>query len=132
MKPFNLEEALAGKPVVTRDGRKLLEIVALKNKNVIFSVFGLIEGNGNSSTFTREGRYFLESKTNGDLFMEEESIIRYMNVYNSRVGQDYESLEMAKLIKTKSGIGAIGILEITITGNQITAKQVYTYEYKIE
>lgn len=26
MKPFNLEEALAGKPVVTRDGRDVKEL----------------------------------------------------------------------------------------------------------
>jgi hypothetical protein len=31
MKPFDLEKALAGQPVVTRDGRKVLELHLYKN-----------------------------------------------------------------------------------------------------
>lgn len=34
MKQFNLEDALAGKPVVTRDGRKVIEIVAFKDRTI--------------------------------------------------------------------------------------------------
>ena len=42
MKPFDLEKALAGDPVVTRDGRKVTEIVRMKTAreedSVIFVV----------------------------------------------------------------------------------------------
>lgn len=38
MKPFNLEEAKAGKPVCTRDGRRV-EIISFENPNSVLSYF---------------------------------------------------------------------------------------------
>ena len=43
MKPFNLEQALSGKPVVTRDGRKVLEIYHFKTAAQPFTVRAVID-----------------------------------------------------------------------------------------
>ena len=42
MKAFNLEEALAGKPVITRDGKKVVEIIhlsSMRNERNVLAVF---------------------------------------------------------------------------------------------
>jgi len=71
MKPFNLEEALNGKPVITRDGLKVKEVYLFKNRKSRYCLACLIEDD-DIETFTKEGEYF-KGKTNIlDLFMEEE------------------------------------------------------------
>ena len=45
LKPFNLEKALAGDPVVTRDGKKVTEIVRLKTvDNIHCNIIGVVDG----------------------------------------------------------------------------------------
>lgn len=74
MKPFNLEQALKGKPVVTRDGRKI-ERVWLDNENKDYPVFAMVPFLGNPNeivqrTFTKDGRYYNDGNLAGhDLFM---------------------------------------------------------------
>jgi len=71
MKPFNLEEALNGKPVITRDGLKVKELYLFKNRKSRYCLACLIEDD-DIETFTKEGEYF-KGKTNIlDLFMAEE------------------------------------------------------------
>lgn len=43
LKPFNLERALAGDPVVTRDGFSVIEIIKLKS-NITAPVLCVVEG----------------------------------------------------------------------------------------
>ena len=43
-KPFNLEAALAGEPVETRDGRKVTEIYHLKTCRERFTVVAVVDG----------------------------------------------------------------------------------------
>lgn len=71
MKPFNLERALSGDPVVTRDGRKVAQIVAFKNilenyQSVVAVVDGIIH------RYMSNGRFFKTNETLVDLFMAEE------------------------------------------------------------
>ena len=80
MKPFNLEEALAGKPVVTRDGLKVTEIYHFKTGTSAYSVHACIDGR--IKEYTQRGTYY--EKLNGsdfDLFMEEPIIEGWVNVY---------------------------------------------------
>ena len=68
MKPFNLEQAKAGLPLVTRGGRNVLEIVFL-NAEVAFPILALIEHDKDSKTFTNGGGYSPAGEGVNDLFM---------------------------------------------------------------
>jgi hypothetical protein len=72
MKPFNLEEAKAGKPVCTRTGLPV-RIICFDYLDDHYNLIGLIritENDENISVFTSEGMYFMGSEENEyDLFM---------------------------------------------------------------
>jgi hypothetical protein len=72
MKPFNLEEAKAGKPVCTRTGLPV-RIICFDRLDNQYNLIGLIqitENNEDMIIFTLEGKYFMDSEENEyDLFM---------------------------------------------------------------
>lgn len=71
MKPFNLSEALAGKPVVTRDGHKVLKITNLETD--IYPVVAKVELHSQPICYTSKGFYTrTEIENDLDLFMYEE------------------------------------------------------------
>lgn len=61
MKPFNLEEALAGKPVVTLTGIPA-RIICHDRDDPLYPLVALIKGNGavvdSIVTYTKEGKEF--------------------------------------------------------------------------
>jgi hypothetical protein len=75
MKPFNLSEALEGKPVVTRDGRKVLKVVYFeKLSEDDQSVLAHIEGQHEIDCFNVDGTYYnKEEQVQEDLFMKEDT-----------------------------------------------------------
>jgi len=81
LKPFDLEKALAGEPVVTRDGRTVQEVIAFKTPSSKYPVMVLIEGAITGRG--RNGRFFMNSDTphSGDLFMLGKETIVYVNLY---------------------------------------------------
>ena len=81
MKPFNLEEALAGKPVVTRDGRKVTELYLFKTAGTNYSLHVCI--NKSLESYTQEGKFYnTDRESIHDLFMEEPIIERWVNIYH--------------------------------------------------
>ncbi len=79
-KPFDLEEALAGKPVVTRSGQKVTEIVSFKTEGLTYPIRAII-GNG-CLGFTKEGMFDTGgSVSDMDLFMKVETKTVWFNVY---------------------------------------------------
>ena len=82
MKPFNLKDALAGKPVITRRGEKVLEIHCFNGTSKDgYKLAALVEGRTDLLFFTADGRYSSgESNTNSDLVMAP-APPRYKNVY---------------------------------------------------
>ena len=79
MKPFDLTKALAGDPVVTRDGRPVTEIHLFKTAaraNVIGAVV-----NGAICTFRECGRYYSDSESCFDLFMAPKKRTVWVNLY---------------------------------------------------
>ena len=71
MKPFNLEQALKGKPVVTRDGRRVKN-VKIDSPGEIITAELVLHGSGNKATltFTIEGQYYGDNTEDAkDLFM---------------------------------------------------------------
>lgn len=79
MKPFNLQEALAGKPVVTRDGRKVTEIYHFKTGTSVYSVHACIDGC--IREYTQRGTYYETGNgSDFDLFMEEPVVEGWVNI----------------------------------------------------
>lgn len=76
MKPFNLEQALAGKPVVTRDGREVTELHLFKtvDKYPLLAVIG-----ENSFGYYRDG-CFDNTESPLDLLMAPEKVTKWFNV----------------------------------------------------
>lgn len=78
MKPFNLEEAKAGKPVCTRDGRRV-EILSFDNQCLDYPILARIFSNNtkyNDLVFNKERYFFDENKEfRADLMMVEDEII---------------------------------------------------------
>lgn len=84
MKPFNLQEALEGKPIVTRDGRKVLDFHYFKdiNSDENYCICAVIENEASIYTFAIDGRFmFIRGQNPQDLFMYEEPKTYYANVY---------------------------------------------------
>lgn len=75
MKPFNLEEAKAGKPVCTRDGRRV-EIVSFENPNNSYPILAKVffgKDDYEEFTFTESGTFFVAGKeSEADLMMTED------------------------------------------------------------
>lgn len=90
MKPFDLERALAGDPVVTRDGRHC-EVVGLWKEGGSYS---LIVGIGEFLTrFTVSGMRYLAGTSPSDLFMAPKKRTVWVNLYpgKDKYGFWYES-----------------------------------------
>jgi|ERR1039458_2647096 hypothetical protein len=57
MKPFNRNEAITlGKPVVTRNGKKVLQLHEF-DADINFPITGLMEGEQVPQTWTKDGRF---------------------------------------------------------------------------
>jgi hypothetical protein len=80
--PFNLERALAGEPVITRDGRQVKRLTQISTSTKIHSILAWI--GKEYYLFDNKGKHdMLESN---DLFMVSEVMEGWFNVY-SRSGR---------------------------------------------
>ena len=115
-KPFNLEEALNGAKVVTRDGLEVKELTKFEGL-----VGGPIAGvmGGVLNTWTEQGKYYKDKESNSDLFLAAEPQRVYVNVYylNGKLlisACQYNSLPAAKLyISDDVDMKYIKTIEIT-------------------
>ena len=86
MKPFNLEEAKAGKPVCTRDGRKV-RILCTDLAETIFPIVAAVTcDNGREDIFRHKtcGSHYLSGTSSVDLFMVADKHEGWVNIY--RIG----------------------------------------------
>jgi hypothetical protein len=100
MKEFNLEEALAGKPVLCRNGELVTQIVEFKNTSAIHSLAGLCDDM--IKTWTIDGNYFSKGTSfpsDWDLFMAPEKKSIWVNVYTLTNGD----IMIGCSYKTKKG-----------------------------
>ena len=82
LKPFDLEKALAGEPVVTRNGFKVIEINCFE-QNTDYPVRVLFE-NGGTNTYTKNGKVYTGNNDNGfDLFMAPKTKTMWYCVYET-------------------------------------------------
>lgn len=94
MKPFDIEQAKAGKPVQTRDGNDV-EIVRfdLRGEYPILAVIKYLKADS-AITFTESGKLFKDDDSYHDLFMKSEikegwiAILKdkkyYFNIYTTK------------------------------------------------
>jgi len=85
LKPFDLEKALAGEPVVTRNGLKVIEINCFQQKTD-YPVRALFES-GSTNAYTKNGKVYLEGDDNNyDLFMAPKTKTMWYCVFKDRSG----------------------------------------------
>lgn len=92
MKPFNLEEALAGKPVVTRDGNAV-EILAHGLNNPDYTIAAIIKyesGMERTLSYGSKGEFLIGVKSSNDLMMKavtrRDTVTLYKNEYTGQRG----------------------------------------------
>lgn len=84
MKPFNLQQALAGKPVVTRDGRPVPRLAHFPELRLV-QVF--IQGHPSVISFNEDGSYLTDSvASEHDLFMASEKKTVWVNFRKAEPG----------------------------------------------
>lgn len=110
MKPFDLQKALAGDPVVTRDGRKVTEVVHMKtareNESIVFVASGLCYAthlNGIIDTFDSANDLFMAPK----IVKKEGWINIYKDSYSAN--RIYPSKEEADFFQDQERVSCIKI-----------------------
>lgn len=81
MKPFDLEAAKRGDPIVTRDGRKVTFVGHIPEAGPTFRVLAFIEGNDRATTYYECGAYTKINQTSIDLFMGTRKRTVYVNLW---------------------------------------------------
>lgn len=105
MKPFDLQAALAGAPVVTKTGIKVLAIAHLPQASLSFMrVYAVLEGlhGNNVQSYDESGHV---GSGHFDLFMAPKRKTLYINIWKSPSFHysTYETLEAAKTaVSTRS------------------------------
>ena len=93
MKKFDLEKALAGEPVVTRDGRRVSQLTLFNIVNAPMVLYGVIDGNLYS--WSREGTAgSTNSSKRHDLFILPIEKTYWMNVYKHGDGVKAGQIEL--------------------------------------
>lgn len=81
MKPFNLEKAKAGEPLVTRSGKKARFIAYVPEAGTSAKVITFVEGEGHCQQSYENGMYVEDDEDAGDLFMAPLCQIEGKDVY---------------------------------------------------
>ena len=121
MEQFSLEKYLANpsRKVVTRSGRKVRKILCTDRRGSDYPVIALVEFDWGEDTigYTKDGKYRIGDKSDGDLFFAPEKHEGYINIYrnsdNGRVytGAAYDSKEDAEKRK-ESGENYVTTIKI--------------------
>ena len=106
LKPFDLKEAMAGKPVVTRDGRGFLFGGFNPNAMENVQIVGWVSGN--CEAYSNTGRYITGSESDNDLFMATKKIVRWVNVYPN-TSDAWRTEAMAEIARGPDCIACIRI-----------------------
>jgi DNA-directed RNA polymerase subunit E'/Rpb7 len=104
MEQFNLERALAGEPVITRDGKEVTQLVKFDAPAANYALRGVIDGEIKS--WTSDGRFATFSENSPkDIFMKPKENAIWVNAYFGESGNlfiiGFSSEEEA--IKAKNG-----------------------------
>ncbi len=93
MKPFNLERALAGDKVVTRDGREVTQLTKFDCEGECLA--GVLDLS--LSTWNKNGQFWGTSEeSDDDLFMAPKTVKHWVNFYSNETVVSFDSEESAK------------------------------------
>jgi hypothetical protein len=98
LKPFDLEAALNGAAVVTREGKEVTEVVVLKNTFYGKNVLALI--NNGLYSFKQDGKVEEDAEHFNDLFMKPQQVTKWVNIYalasgNFTTGEMFDTQDQA-------------------------------------
>ena len=115
MKPFNLKEALEGKPVVTRDGREVTQLQKFDCGTI--NLAGVIDDYVH--TWFEDGVYLRKCENRDDLFMREEEVTLWVNVYKNSQSNYFPALLLYNLkeeaeMESDRYPGYVGTYSITV------------------
>lgn len=97
MKPFNLERALAGDKVVTRDGREVTFVGHFPKLTPGYRVAAIIAGDQIIRQFGESGKYNMDGQEAiTDLFMAPKTVKRWVNFYAEGGVVDFGTELLAK------------------------------------
>jgi hypothetical protein len=135
MKPFNLQEALAGKPTVTRNGKKILGLLLFKQP-IDFPVVGLIEGTELSpQTFTTEGKWSGNTDppcpSNLDLFMATEKKRVWVFLWKRSTSLWYGQEYFSEIMYYRPELWTVGFKTKTHSGATKELIDVFSTEIEI-
>lgn len=100
MKPFNLEAALSGAKVVTRDGREVTEIYLFKNTAIEYPLAAIIDGGVHC--FSKSGSDYSNNEESGyDLFMAGTKREGWFNIYGNSRPSIYMIAAAGHIFQTK-------------------------------
>lgn len=102
MKPFDLQRALAGDKVVTRDGREVTQLHFFDLPNSDYPVFGVM--NNEIRSWPKNGQIRSDGVlSNGDLFMALKTVKRWVNFYQC-YSYSYNSKDEATFAASETAI----------------------------
>ena len=128
MKPFNLEEAKAGKPVCTRDGRKV-RILCTDLAETIFPIVAAVTcDNGREDIFRHKtcGSHYLSGTSSVDLFMVADKHEGWVNIYRIGNGVTPGKSDMTTPINHKNAV----FLALLIVLNLVPVYGVFYWDWK--
>jgi hypothetical protein len=115
MKPFNLEKALSGAKVVTRNGKEVTQLTKF-DVDSNYPLTGIIDNK--RETFQLNGMFGDNKESNWDLFMATEKQSIFVKVYENQFGKilavgGHDTLEDAIKSPNLEGVTYIKTIEIT-------------------
>jgi hypothetical protein len=118
MEKFNLERALAGEPVITREGKEVTQLTYFKEAREQYNLVGLMEGV--VCTWNEKGTSILGHETSSDLFMKPKENAIWVNVYKNSfgkilLGSNWETEEEAIRFKDDDSLNEGYLKTIKIT-----------------
>lgn len=107
MKPFNLERALAGEPVVTRDGLKVLRVIHVPESARPSTVLIVTEDTVVAWVAENGMYYDTSERSRSDVFMapKEVTVIGWVNVYLSGLFSEVYKTEKRAVEGRTDGAG---------------------------
>jgi hypothetical protein len=105
LEKFDLERALAGEPVITRDGSQVTQLVKFDAPESTYTLRGVLDGDIKS--WGIDGKYYAGNEDRpADLFMKPKENTIWVNVYRLSdgtltLGNSYNTEKEAKKIKKK-------------------------------
>lgn len=115
MKPFNLERALAGDPVITRDGKKVVEVHRWKTlEDNGFALIALFEGDRFPTRYYLSGKNYRDINSNMDLFMAPRRTTKYILITDGTYVHDRLFQNRIEALRASVAFDNSQIIEIEI------------------